>query len=105
MERGRRPAADGDHRLGSAAVLDINPFKRKSASVHWEAMFTRPVFETADIAAQGVLLNDVAQLVDKGMLHTTLAETFGTINAENLRRAHALIESGRSRGKIVLEGF
>jgi NADPH:quinone reductase len=91
--------------IDDPAVLDINPFKRKSVSVHWEAMFTRSVFETADIAAQGVLLNDVAQLVDKGALRTTLAETFGTINAENLRRAHALIESGRSRGKIVLEGF
>ncbi len=29
----------------------------------------------------------------------------GAINATNLRRAHALQESGRARGKLVLEGF
>jgi hypothetical protein len=38
-------------------------------------------------------------------LKTTLGQHFGVINAENLRRAHALIESGQARGKVVLEGF
>ena len=44
-------------------------------------------------------------LIDKGVLRTTLDQTFGTINAANLKRAHALLESGKSRGKIVLEGW
>lgn len=91
--------------IDDPAVLDINPFKRKSVSIHWELMFTRPIFGTPDIAAQGALLNEVSRLVDDGTLKTTLAETLAPINAENLRRAHALIESGRARGKIVLEGF
>jgi NADPH2:quinone reductase len=86
-------------------TLDINPLKRKSVSVHWEFMFTRAVFETEDMIAQHRLLNEVADLVDAGLLRTTLAERFGAIAADNLKRAHALIESGRSRGKIVLEGF
>jgi NADPH:quinone reductase len=86
-------------------TLDINPFKRKSLSVHWEAMFTRSTFETADMSAQGELLNRVGKLIDAGTIRTTLAEVFGTINAVNLKRAHALIESGKSRGKVVLEGF
>lgn len=85
--------------------LDIVPFKRKSISVHWELMFTRSIFTTADIDKQGVLLDEVARLVDAGTLRTTLAQHFGKINAANLIRAHALIESGQSRGKIVLEGF
>ena len=79
--------------------------KPKSVSLHWEFMFTRPMFGTADIAEQGWLLNEVARLVDAGTLRTTFAESFGTINAANLRRAHALLESGRAKGKIVLEGF
>ena len=54
---------------------------------------------------QHELLNEVARLVDAGTLKTTIAEHFGTINAENLRRAHALLESNASKGKIVLEGF
>jgi NADPH2:quinone reductase len=91
--------------IDDPAALDIMPFKGKAVSVHWELMFTRPMFQTADMAAQGVLLNEVSRLVDSGALRTTLGENFGPINAANLKRAHALIESGRARGKIVLEGF
>ena len=90
--------------IDNPAQLDINPFKRKSVSTHWEFMFTRSMFATADMAAQGALLNEIARLIDAGRLRTTLAERFGPINAASLRRAHALIESGRAMGKIVLEG-
>ena len=68
-------------------------------------MFTRSMFKTADMAAQHRLLEEVAQLVDAGVIRSTAAEQLGTISAANLRRAHALIESGRSRGKVVLAGF
>jgi NADPH:quinone reductase len=90
--------------IDDPAQLDINPFKRKSVSTHWEAMFTRSMFATADMAAQGALLNEIARLVDAGTLRTTLSERFGPIIAASLRRAHALVESGRAMGKIVLEG-
>ncbi|WP_339429697.1 zinc-binding alcohol dehydrogenase family protein [Pseudomonas taetrolens] len=86
-------------------ALDITKLKRKSLSLHWEFMYTRSLFETADMIEQHHLLNRVAELVDAGTLRTTLGEHFGTINASNLRRAHALLESGKSKGKIVLEGF
>ncbi|GEP12781.1 zinc-binding alcohol dehydrogenase family protein [Methylobacterium gnaphalii] len=85
--------------------LDILPFKRKSVSTHWEFMFTRSMFNTADIVEQGRLLDEVARLVDAGTLKTTFAESFGRISATNLRRAQAMIESGRAKGKIVLEGW
>jgi len=85
--------------------LDVKLLKRKSVSLHWEFMFTRSMFETADMQQQHVLLNEVARLVDASVIETTLAETFGTINAANLKRAHALIESNRAKGKTVLEGF
>ena len=85
--------------------FDASLFKRKSVSLAWEFMFTRPMFDTPDIAAQNALLNEVSALVEAGAIRTTLSETFGTINAANLRRAHALIESGKAKGKIVLEGF
>ena len=83
----------------------VAAFKGKAISVHWESMFTRSSFQTPDMIAQHRLLNDVADLIDKGVLRTTLDQTFGTINAANLKRAHALLESGKSRGKIVLEGW
>lgn len=86
-------------------TLDIALLKRKSLSLHWEFMYTRSLFETPDMIEQHHLLNRVAELIDAGTLRTTVGEHFGTINASNLRRAHALLESGKSKGKIVLEGF
>ncbi|KAF1048899.1 zinc-binding alcohol dehydrogenase family protein [Xylophilus sp.] len=86
-------------------TLDAMPLKRKSLSLHWELMFTRPLYETPDIQRQHDLLARVAQLVDQAVLRSTAAEHFGAITAASLRRAHALVESGRSRGKVVLEGF
>lgn len=91
--------------IDDPASFDINPFKRKSVSVHWEFMFTRSMFGTADMAEQGRLLNEVSRLVDEGTIRTTLAKNFGPINAANLKRAHALIESGKAKGKFALEGF
>ncbi|PTY02234.1 zinc-binding alcohol dehydrogenase family protein [Verrucomicrobia bacterium LW23] len=85
--------------------LDINKLKAKSISLHWEFMFTRSRFQTHDMDQQGKLLAEVAGLVDAGTLRSTVQTRMGTINAANLRKAHALLESGRSVGKIVLEGF
>jgi NADPH2:quinone reductase len=86
-------------------ALDVLPLKRKSVSTHWEMMFTRSLLQTSDMIEQHKLLNAVARLVDDGKIRTTLAEVVGPINAENLRKAHAMIESGRTHGKLVLDGF
>ena len=85
--------------------LDLASFMRKSVSIHWESMFTRSLMETADMAEQHALLEQVAALVDAGKIRSTIAENFGTINAANLKRAHAFLETGKARGKVVLEGF
>lgn len=85
--------------------LDVMKLKRKSLSLHWELMFTRSLYQTEDMVEQHRLLERVSSLVDSGVLRTTLGEHFGRIDAANLRRAHALLESGKARGKIVLEGF
>lgn len=85
--------------------LDVMPFKGKSVSIHWESMFTRSTFRTADMAEQGKLLDEVSRLIDAGTLRTTVGDHYGAINAANLKRAHALLESGKATGKIVLEGF
>ena len=86
-------------------TLDISPLKQKSISVHWELMYTRSLFQTADMGEQGRILDEVARLVDAGTVRTTLAENFGRIDAANLRKAHERIESHTAKGKIVLEGF
>ncbi|RRS04137.1 zinc-binding alcohol dehydrogenase family protein [Aquabacterium soli] len=91
--------------IDDPATLDAVPLKSKSLSLHWELMFTRSLFETPDMVRQHELLERVSALVDEGVLKTTLSEDLGPINAANLRRAHALIESHRARGKVVLSGF
>ncbi|MCP5421116.1 MAG: zinc-binding alcohol dehydrogenase family protein [Gammaproteobacteria bacterium] len=91
--------------IDDPATFDIIKLKRKSVSLHWEFMFTRSMFQTADLLSQHRLLDEVAALVDAGLIRTTVGEQFGIINAANLKRAHVLLESGKARGKIVLEGF
>ncbi|MGR9182390.1 zinc-binding alcohol dehydrogenase family protein [Rhizobium leguminosarum] len=86
-------------------TLDIVPFKRKAVSVHWELMFTRPLYGTPDMIEQHKLLNRVSELVDGGKIRTTLSEIVGPINAANLKTAHAMVESGGMKGKAVLAGF
>ncbi|MDI9818291.1 MULTISPECIES: zinc-binding alcohol dehydrogenase family protein [unclassified Legionella] len=85
--------------------FDALLFKSKSISIHWEMMFTRSMYKTPDMIKQHNILNEIAQLVDKKIIKTTLNEHFGTISASSLRKAHQLLESGEARGKIVLSGF
>ncbi len=86
-------------------TLDFVPFKAKSASIHWELMFTRAIHQTPDMIEQHRLLCEVADLADAGVLRTTLTQEIGPITAANLMRAHALVESGTSIGKAVLAGW
>jgi zinc-binding alcohol dehydrogenase family protein len=85
--------------------LDLRLVKFKSVSIHWEAMFTRPMFSTPDMIRQHEILDEVAALVEAGALRATASQVHGRIDAATLRRAHAALEAGRVVGKIVLEGF
>jgi NADPH:quinone reductase-like Zn-dependent oxidoreductase len=68
-------------------------------------MFTRSTFQTADMEAQHALLDEMAGLLEAGVVKGTLGQNLGTINAANLRRAHKLLEEGHVVGKLVLEGW
>ena len=85
--------------------VDVMALKSKALSLHWELMFTRSMYGTPDMAEQGKLLAEVAMLVDAGRVRTTAGTHLGAINAANLLKAHAFIESGKAQGKVVLEGF
>ncbi|MBI1448879.1 zinc-binding alcohol dehydrogenase family protein [Acinetobacter sp. AC1-2] len=91
--------------IDDPAQLDIKPFKSKSVSVHWEFMFTRSMYQTQDMVKQSELLSEVAELVDAGKIKTTVSQVLSPINAQNLKLAHQQIESGTTKGKIVLHGF
>lgn len=91
--------------IDDADSLDVMTLKRKSLSFHWELMFTRSLYETADMGRQGELLAEVARLVDAGRLRSTIGQHFGRLCAAHVREAHAWVESGQACGKAVLEGF
>src|SRR6218665_3371640 len=86
-------------------AINVMALKGKSLSLHWEMMFTRTMHQTADIGEQGRLLAEVARRIDAGELRSTLGEIVGPIDAAHLRRAHGLIESPRTPGQLVLQGF
>lgn len=88
-----------------ASAINISLLKQKSVSLHWEFMYTRSLMQTEDIEAQRELLNRVSDAVDAGTITTTANRKMGTINAANLKEAHAFQESGSAIGKTVLEGF
>jgi NADPH2:quinone reductase len=91
--------------LERGAPLNISALWEKCASIHFEYVFSRGIRKTRTMSAQHRTLEAIAHLVDTGVLRTTMTEHYGSINAANLKRAHAAIESGSVRGKIVLEGF
>ncbi|MFT6657838.1 zinc-binding alcohol dehydrogenase family protein [Maritalea sp.] len=85
--------------------MPMTNMKPKAASLHWEFMFARAMFNTPDMIEQHKLLTYVAAEIDAGRIRTTLDKVLSPINAKNMRAAHALIETGTAKGKIVLEGF
>lgn len=85
--------------------LSQSVMKTKSATFVWEFMFTRSMFQTPDMLEQHRLLNRVSQWIDGGQLRSTANEVLTPINAANLRDVHQKLETGRSIGKIVIEGW
>ena len=88
--------------VGNKGPLDMTELKNKSASLHWEFMFTRSKYQTADMAEQGAILHRISQLVEAGDIVTTCCDIVRPINARNLRSVHQRIEQGNTIGKIVL---
>ncbi|CAN5277240.1 zinc-binding alcohol dehydrogenase family protein [soil metagenome] len=83
--------------------MPMGGMKMKSASLHWEFMFARAMHQTPDMIEQHKLLTYVANEIDAGRIRTTLDKVLSPINAENIRAAHAFIETGRAKGKIVVQ--
>lgn len=82
--------------------LELVGLKAKSIAWHWELMFTRAMFETPDMIEQQRLLARAADLVDQGILRTTLTKTITDFSAAGLAEAHRDVESGRMAGKVVV---
>ncbi|WP_343617957.1 zinc-binding alcohol dehydrogenase family protein [Flavobacterium sp.] len=87
---------------GSSEPVALTKLKSKSVSFSWELMYTRSMFQTEDMIEQHYILNKVADLIDEGVLKTTLNQTLNGFTAANLKSAHELLESGKTIGKIAI---
>ncbi|MDK9584276.1 MULTISPECIES: zinc-binding alcohol dehydrogenase family protein [Lelliottia] len=83
--------------------LDQSKLKSKSAALHWEFMYTRSMYQTADMARQGEILNEVAKLVDTGVVESSLSDTLHGLSVESITEAHRKVLDGHMRGKVVVE--
>ncbi len=86
-------------------TLDIKQGKVKALSFSWEYMFARSMFQMDDMDKQHELLNRISELIDDGILISTVTTNIGTISVETLKEAHAQQEKGHVIGKTVLNGF
>jgi len=91
--------------IDDMAGVNTTAMMMKSITLHWELMFTRPLFQTADMGEQGKLLAHVAALVDAGEIRSTATTHLGALGVKSLREAHQLLESGKTLGKVVLDGL
>jgi NADPH2:quinone reductase len=88
---------------GSATPVALNKLKNKSVSFSWELMFTRAMFNTEDMIEQHVILTKIAELIDKKEIRSTVNHVLKGFTVANLKQAHALLESGKTIGKIIIE--
>lgn len=86
----------------NAQPLNQDALKSKSAALHWEFMYTRSMYQTADMARQGEILDNVAKLVDEGVVESALNETLHGLSVETIREAHQKVLAGHMRGKVVI---
>ncbi|WP_048000257.1 zinc-binding alcohol dehydrogenase family protein [Lactiplantibacillus herbarum] len=85
--------------------IDLKRLTKKRGTFSWEWMYSKSYYHTADMISQHTILDTIARLLDEGKLESTLTKTLTPLNAENLRQAHAMIESHHMIGKVVVKDW
>lgn len=79
-----------------------DPLKAKCVRIAWEFMAARAKFQTPDMHVQGEALATLAGLCDDGAFPKIHTRVFDGLTVENLREAHAAMETGTAHGKWVI---
>ncbi|MRN07781.1 zinc-binding alcohol dehydrogenase family protein [Lactobacillus sp. 0.1XD8-4] len=82
--------------------INLRLLTPKKAIFAWEWMYTKSYYHTPDMQSQHEILNKIATLIDDSELQCTLTQSLSPINADNLRKAHSLVENGHMIGKVVV---
>ena len=62
-------------------------------------MYTRSMYQTADMARQGEIPDEVAKLVDNGVVESSLSETLHGLSVESITEAHRKVLEGICVGR------
>ncbi len=79
-----------------------DPLKAKCVRIAWEFMAARAKFQTHDMHVQGETLAALAGLCENSAFPKIHTRVFEGLTIENLRAAHAAMETGTARGKWVI---
>ena len=71
--------------------VNLGALMRKSARFVWELMFTRSLFQTADMDQQGIILAHIADLIDAQTLRARVEATLEALRAMSAAEHHALM--------------
>ena len=85
--------------------INLRLLTPKKATFAWEQMYTKSYYHTDNMQTQHIILDKIAQLLDEDKLKGTLTQSLSPLNADNLRKAHSLVESGHMIGKVVVSGW
>ena len=61
------------------------------------------MFQTNDMIEQHYILNKLSDLLENGTIQSTLKTTLNGLTVENFKKAHQLLESGTTIGKIAIK--
>ncbi|WP_278390643.1 zinc-binding alcohol dehydrogenase family protein [Lactobacillus acetotolerans] len=86
-------------------LIDLQKLTKKKATFAWEWMYTKSYYHTSDMISQSHILNRLAKLYDDKKLKLIDTKHYSPINAKNLRKAHADVETGHMTGKVTLSGW
>ncbi len=87
---------------GNQEPLDLGLLKPKSVNFSWEWMYTKSFYQLPEMISQHEILEKISTMLNDGVIKSTVTEVLHTVNAETLRKAHEMIETNHTIGKIVI---
>lgn len=82
--------------------INLKRLTKKRATFAWEWMYSKSYYQTPDMITQHQILDKVSELLDTGIIKSTLTKELTPINVKNLKLAHQLVETNHMIGKVVV---
>lgn len=84
--------------------IDLQKLTDKRVTFAWEWMYAKAKYNY-DMISQHHILDKVSELYEDHQLKPIMTKHYSPINANNMRKAHADVETGHMIGKVTLTGW